>query len=829
MNLNKVVPIKLAILSLLSVLILMISAVSQGNDGTIQAKADELSDFFRVTNAPVDLALADRAVNQQIGDEWRVADWNDLRAAWRAYKREMQSFFQREGYIHVTRNNEAQWGYSGLWYVFSDQNGDDTTLFHQVANLGENELTLGAWFGNHRVLAVHEDFDRDAVATRPSSRIPEGDIEMEWELSTATVEMGKSFTLDIRLYGIPQISHHGGVSISFPGLRNTGLGTQGASSNNYKSLEADVSTVAYTTGLSRVKYYDAGDTINTAYLAPTSANHLVVETDDPTWTSTSDRTLRLKVTPKLPGQFAMRIRSWACYNTYSDCLRNPTYGQSIDQQGWATDLVTVNVVPKNYGTPPYPNLQQIFATTYSPVNLHQADAEVKRQLGIDWRVADWNDIQAAWQLYSDETRRFLDGQGYLHITRDGNPNYGTSERWFIVGDHNRARPRSFDAIDQLGGQELSLGARNGDMQRVLAVRTTFPFNWPYLPYWPYWLPYSQNLATVQPPNWPCWWPYSQNPDNIQEPSRHCWWPYSQNPATIPDPGINMQWGVSSHIVETGDSITLDVYLSGSPHYEGRGGISISFPTLETANATNTGSSNIYTSEEADIVITKYTSGVSAVKYYQPGDTVSTAYGQQIPTEHLMVETNDQIWPTQSERVLKLRISPKTIGTFPIRIRSWLCPNGYQNCIRDPGYSTITDQQGWNTDWVNIAVIPAMPRFADYFTWTDTTVNPAQANETVQNQLGDEWRVADWNDLRAAWATYSNEMRSAFEGEGYIHLTRNGKSQWGNTEQYYVIGDHNGAKPGFFQSLDQLGGHEISLGSWFGNYKILAVRRGFYGR
>lgn len=820
---TKTIPVKLAILSVFSILILMISAVSQENNGTIQAKADELSDFFRVTNAPVNLALADRAVNQQIGDDWKVADWNDLRAAWRIYKREMQSFFQREGYIHVTRNDEAQWGYSGLWYVFSDQNGTDSTLFHRIANLGENELTLGAWFGNHRVLAVHENFDRDTAATRSSSRIPEGDIEMEWEISTTTVEMGNSFTLDVRLYGIPQISHHGGVSISFPGLRNKGLGNKGASSNNYTSLEADVRTVAYTTGLSRVKYYDAGDNINTAYLAPTPANHLVVETDDPTWTSTSDRSLRLQITPKLPGQFAMRIRSWACYNTYSDCLRNPTYGPSIDQQGWAADIATVNVVPKNYGTPPYPNLQHIFASTYSPVNLHQADAEVKRQLGIEWRVADWNDIRAAWSLHSDEMRRFLDGQGYLHLTRDGNPNYGTSDRWFIVGDHNRARPRSFNAIDQLGGQELSLGARAGDMQRVLAVRTAFPFNWPYLPYWPYWIPYSQNLNTVQDPGWPCWWPYTQNP------SRPCWSPYAQNPATIPDPGINMQWGVSSHIVETGDSITLDVYLSGSPHYEGRGGISISFPTLETANTTNNGSSNIYTSEEADVVITNYTSGVAEVEYYQPGDTVSTAYGQQIPAAHLIIETNDQMYPTRSERVLKLRISPKTIGTFPIRIRGWLCPNGYENCIRNPGYSTITDQQGWNTDWVNIAVIPTMPRFADYFTWTEKDVDPAQAAEAVQNQLGDEWRVADWNDLRAAYATYADEMRSAFEGEGYIHITRGGKSQWGATEQYYVVGDHNGSKPGFFQSLDQLGGHELSLGSWFGNYKVLAVRRGFYGR
>ena len=105
-------------------------------------------------------------------------------------------------------------------------------------------------------------------------------------------------------------------------------------------------------------------------------------------------------------------------------------------------------------------------------------------------------------------------------------------------------------------------------------------------------------------------------------------------------------------------------------------------------------------------------------------------------------------------------------------------------------------------------------------------DPAQtsgAAQAVRRALGSEWRVADWNDIRNTWSGNRSQWMRAFEGRG-AHVTWNGDWQWQSSGRVFFVEDFNGSKPGNFLAHDQLGGNEITLGSWFGeNWPILAFR------
>ena len=107
---------------------------------------------------------------------------------------------------------------------------------------------------------------------------------------------------------------------------------------------ADVQAISYTTGLSQVTFHQPGDTIyhridNEQF----PASHLLVESDDPTWSITDDRTLILRITPKQQGEFPLRVRGWLCHHEYTNCERNPDEAVEYDQQGWVAKRIAVFV------------------------------------------------------------------------------------------------------------------------------------------------------------------------------------------------------------------------------------------------------------------------------------------------------------------------------------------------------------------------------------------------------------------------------------------------------------------------------------------------------
>ena len=167
-------------------------------------------------------------------------------------------------------------------------------------------------------------------------------IQTSHPVPNATVYVNETFNLRFSMRRRSGDSGHGGISVSFPDftLRNAA----GSVASRYDSAQGTVSTAGYTNGASRVTYLSNGYwPLNEADGGVSAAEYLLVESDDPEWSPSDDRTLTLRITPKGSGEFPLQIRGWICGEEYTRCKRNPVSGDAVDQQGYGVDVVTVVV------------------------------------------------------------------------------------------------------------------------------------------------------------------------------------------------------------------------------------------------------------------------------------------------------------------------------------------------------------------------------------------------------------------------------------------------------------------------------------------------------
>ena len=225
-----------------------------------------------------------------------------------------------------------------------------------LANLaGQLQSPLDTTAGAHQSYVgrwLQRPYDtawRDGVGSRPApvaaqpTPAPAGPAQqpfrLSWAASASGVSGGESFTLTVRMHGVRESGDHGGISVSFPSLTESG-----GSGRSYSSSLADVEAVEYTSGMSNVAFHQPGASI---YRSDNStqfpANHLLVESDDATWSTSDDRTLRLRITPKRGGEFPIRVRGWLCVDGYTNCSRSPTEAAVTDQQGWGVEVAEVAV------------------------------------------------------------------------------------------------------------------------------------------------------------------------------------------------------------------------------------------------------------------------------------------------------------------------------------------------------------------------------------------------------------------------------------------------------------------------------------------------------
>ncbi len=102
------------------------------------------------------------------------------------------------------------------------------------------------------------------------------------------------------------------------------------------------------------------------------------------------------------------------------------------------------------------------------------------------------------------------------------------------------------------------------------------------------------------------------------------------------------------------------------------------------------------------------------------------------------------------------------------------------------------------------------------------------DQKILEIFGSGYRVADWNDLKAYYNN-GGDLLSLYDGleltdyGASAYVTRDGEPSYSST-RYYFASRHEGTKPSSYLAHDNLGGYMISLGSWDGTNKILAIKR-----
>ena len=128
-----------------------------------------------------------------------------------------------------------------------------------------------------------------------------------WSLSDSEIELGDSASLEVRVYNITGSFDHGGVTVSFPSLTSrTGL------SSEHRSSQGDVTKGRASGGVEDIAFYERSEDVFSASGVREPAEHLLVESHNSSWNSSSDRTIRLWITPNQTGRFEVRVRTWLC-------------------------------------------------------------------------------------------------------------------------------------------------------------------------------------------------------------------------------------------------------------------------------------------------------------------------------------------------------------------------------------------------------------------------------------------------------------------------------------------------------------------------------------
>ena len=189
--------------------------------------------------------------------------------------------------------------------------------------------------------AESRDEIRQAAEIQAATAIPTPvyhPFALDWWTSSNVAKAGESFTLTVEMNDVQQAGEHGGISVSFPSLTESG-----GSKRKYSSRIADVEVIEYTSGVVNVAFYQPGVTIWDDDNKQIPAKYLLVESDNSSWSRSDDRTLVLRITPKREGEFPMQIRGWLCLDGYTDCYRQPYNSGIPDQQWYNAEIMTVEV------------------------------------------------------------------------------------------------------------------------------------------------------------------------------------------------------------------------------------------------------------------------------------------------------------------------------------------------------------------------------------------------------------------------------------------------------------------------------------------------------
>jgi len=119
------------------------------------------------------------------------------------------------------------------------------------------------------------------------------------------------------------------------------------------------------------------------------------------------------------------------------------------------------------------------------------------------------------------------------------------------------------------------------------------------------------------------------------------------------------------------------------------------------------------------------------------------------------------------------------------------------------------------------------RSAGDFKITSEKYNEKQdLDQMIQNEFGDHYRLADWNDILEfshSIEDWADSVGLAEGSENALMISNDGYRIW--LGRQYFISRFNHQKPRHFLAHDSIDDDFVCLGSWFGlNMHVLAVRR-----
>ena len=119
-------------------------------------------------------------------------------------------------------------------------------------------------------------------------------------------------------------------------------------------------------------------------------------------------------------------------------------------------------------------------------------------------------------------------------------------------------------------------------------------------------------------------------------------------------------------------------------------------------------------------------------------------------------------------------------------------------------------------------------YEDFGITSDRYSEKSDWAQIVLDNFGDQYRVADWNDLKEYYNN-GGDLLVLFDELGLTDygnsasVTRNGVRNY-STDRYYFASRHEGNKPGNYLAHDNINNYQISLGSWWGERPIMVIKK-----
>ena len=461
--------------------------------------------------------------------------------------------------------------------------------------------------------------------------------EWSWSFSDTRIALGDSVYLKVRIHDVTGRFDHGGVSVSFPDLTS-----RTGDSSEHSSANGDVTVGSNSGGVADVTFHERDDEVYSSRDRRIAAKHLLVESHNSSWDSSSDRTVGLWITPKRSGSFDIYLRTWLCREGWSDCDRQPTRPDTEDQQGWGVKLLTIDV---------------------------SEAASAQPDLVVENASVDDDPSPSEFTVGERVTIR-------ASVTNSGGGSAGRSRLAYQIGDSSSGRLFDTDRV-------ASLDPGRDDDEAAKYTFTEGDVGSSYFRL------VADHDSEVDEEN------ESNNAVLIG--------PFTVSPEprdrTRSESGYEWSRSFSDTRIALGDSVYLKVRIHDVTGRFDHGGVSVSFPELTS----RTGDSSEHSSANGDVTVGSNSGGVADVTFHERGERIHSVRDRRIEARHLLVESHNSSWDSSSDRTVGLWITPKRSGSFDIYLRTWLCRDGWSDCVRQPTRPDAEDQQGWGVELLTIDV------------------------------------------------------------------------------------------------------------------------------